>query len=287
MVMGLALVDAVPNLGFFVAVLAAVCTGTAAVLQAIGARKVARSNHVDPRLLWRILHSRYYVAGLMLNGLSFTMSLVALRSLPLFVVEAIVASNLAVVAVLATCVLRARLLVREWFAIGGVVAGLVLLVVSVDPSNSSELAATGKWALLGAAIAMGVVAFLPGRRVRGAAVLGLLAGLTYGICGVSSRVLGATDSMDNLLTNPVTYALALGGILGTLLYATALQRGSVTAASAMTIVGQTLGPSLVGWLILDGHSRPGFTVFAITGFVLTVSGALALARHAHVEVPRP
>lgn len=272
---------------FPVAMLAAVCTGTAAVFQAIGARRVAGSSHVDPRLLWRVLHSRYYVAGLCLNGISFTMSLVALRSLPLFVVEAIIASNLAVVAVLATSVLRTRLRVREWFAVGGVIAGLVLLVVSVDPSHPGQMASTGQWSLLGAAIALGIVALMPGRRVKGAAFLGLLAGLTYGICGVSSRVLGHAASMDMLLTNPVTYALGIGSILGTLLYATALQRGSVTSASAMTIVGQTLGPSVVGLLMLGGHSRPGFTMMAVTGFVLTVVGAIALARHAHIDVHLP
>lgn len=273
-------------LGIPVALLAAVCTGTAAVLQAIGARRVASSRHVDPRLLWRVLHSRYYVAGLVLNGASFAMSLVALRSLPLFVVEAIIASNLAVVAVLATSVLRTRLRIRDWLAVGGVIAGLVLLVLSVNPSAPERLARDGQWALLGAAIALGAMALIPGRRTKGAAFLGLLAGLTYGVCGVASRVLGETASMEHLLTNPVTYALGLGGILGTLLYATALQRGSVTAASAMTIVGQTLGPSTVGLLVLGGESKPGFATVAAAGFVLTVAGAIALSRHAHLEVSR-
>lgn len=272
---------------FPVAVMAAVCTGTAAVLQAIGARRVAASSHVDPRLLWRVLHSRYYVAGLVLNGISFTMSLLALRSLPLFVVEAIIASNLAVVAVLATCVLRTRLRFRDWSAVGGVIAGLILLVVSVNPSDPGQLARTGQWSLLGAAIALGIVALMPGRKIKGAGFLGLLAGLTYGICGVSSRVLGNTADIDMLLTSPVTYALGLGGILGTLLYATALQRGSVTAASAMTIVGQTLGPSVVGLVMLDGHSKPGLAGLAVAGFVLTVTGAIALARHAHIDVHIP
>ncbi len=267
-----------------VALLAAVCTGTAAVLQAIGARRVAGSTQVDPRLLWRVMHSRFYVSGLVLNGISFTLSLVALRSLPVFVVEAIIASNLAVVAVLSSCVLRNRLRVRDWLAVGGVIAGLVLLVMSVDPSNPGNLAETGRWALLGAAIALGLVALTPGRRVKGAGFVGFLAGLTYGVCGVSSRVLGDTASMDSILTNPVTYALGLGGILGTLLYATALQRGSVTAASAMTIVGQTLGPSIVGLVLLGARPQPGLAMYALAGFVLTVVGAIALARHAHIDV---
>lgn len=277
-----------PSTGFFVtmAVFAAVCTGVAGILQAVGARRVAGSSRVDPRLLWRVLHSPFYVAGWVLNGASFTLTLVALHSLPLFVVQAIVASNLAVIAILSTCVLRARLRAVEWCAVGGVIAGLVLLVISANPSQATHLPWPGAWALLGAAIALGMIALLPGRHLNGAAFVGLLAGLTFGITGVSSRVIGDTASMDSLLTNPVTYALALGSILGALLYATALQRGSVTAASAMTIVGQTLGPSIVGMVLLGGQSRPGFATFAVIGFALTIAGAVALARHAHIEVAR-
>lgn len=271
------------SVGFLVAVFAALSTGCAALLQAIGARRVAASAHVDPRLLWRVLKSWPYVAGLALDAVSFLLSLTALHSLPLFVVQAIVASNLAVVAVLATCVLRVRLRKREWLAVGGVIAGVILLVLSADPSRAADLTMSGRWALLGAAFAIAAVAFLPGRRLRGSGVVGLLAGMTYGIVGVASRVLGDVVGVG-LLANPVTYALGLGGVLGTLLYATALQRGSVTSASAMTIMGQTLGPAIVGWVLLGDHSRPGFMIAAAFGFALTVAGAVTLARHAHLDV---
>ncbi|MGH3320691.1 MAG: DMT family transporter [Streptosporangiaceae bacterium] len=275
------------SLGLLGAVFAALCTGCAAVLQAIGARRVT-AHHVDPRLFLALLKSWPYVTGLALNCTAFGLSLVALRSLPLFVVQAIVASNLAVVAVLAACVLRARLRVRDWAAVSGVIAGLILLVLSADPGNPAHMATTGQWALLGAAVALGCTMLVPGHKLHGkAALLGMLAGLTYGIVGVASRVLGDAASVHGLLLNPATYALGLGGILGTLLYASAVQRGSVTSASAMTIVGQTLGPAVVGWFLLGDHSRPGFTLIAIAGFVLTVAGAVALARHArhgHIEI---
>ena len=238
---------------------------------------------MDPRLLWRLARSAPYVAGLTLNGMSFAFSLIALRSMPLFVVQAVIASNLAIVAVLSWCVLRHRLRGREWLAVAAVLAGVALLALSTDSARAQSLAWIGRWALLGAVVLLGVLA-VGHRRLHGAAPVGFLAGLTYGIVAVASRVVGDhLTSAADLLLNPATYALALGGVLGTLLYATALQRGSVTAASAMTIVGQTLGPAAIGILVLGDHSRSGFTAAAVTGFALAILGAVMLSRHAELK----
>lgn len=274
------------TIGLIGALSAALCTGVAALLQAIGARRVGACTGVDPRLLWRLARSVPYVAGLSMNAAAFVLSLVALRSMPLFVVQAVVASNLAVVAVLSWCVLRHRLRGREWLAVGAVLAGVALLATSTDPARAESLAWIGRWALLGAVILVGALAF-GHRRLHGAGPIGFLAGLTYGIVAVASRVIGEhLTSATALLLNPATYALALGGALGTLLYATALQRGSVTAASAMTIVGQTLGPAAVGILVLGDQSRSGFTAAAAVGFTLAVLGALMLSRHAELKAER-
>lgn len=270
------------TLGFLVALCAALCLGVAALLQALGARRIGTCAGVDPRLLWRLTRSVPYVTGLALNGVAFALSLVALRSMPLFAVQAVIASNLAVVAVLSWCVLRHRLAGRDWLAVAAVLSGVALLSMSADAERAESLAWIGQWALLGSVVALGAFA-LGHRRLRRAAPIGFLAGLTYGIVAVASRVVGdQLTSAPALLLNPATYALALGGVLGTLLYATALQRGSVTAASAMTIVGQTLGPAAVGIFALGDQSRQGFTAAAITGFALAVLGALLLSRHAEL-----
>jgi hypothetical protein len=86
--------------------------------------------------------------------------------------------------------------------------------------------------------------------------------------------------VGTILTSPASYAMALAGLSGLLLYATALQRGSVTVVSASAVVGQTLVPSVAGWLVLGDQVRPGAGQIAVLGFGLAVSGAVALARHA-------
>jgi hypothetical protein len=136
------------------------------------------------------------------------------------------------------------------------------------------------WALAAAVGVLIASAYLAGPRLRGAAVGGLLAGLTFGAAATAARVLGGAGSLGVALAGPAAYTLILAAVAGTLLYAGSLQRGSVTTASAMTVAGQTIAPALAGWLLLGDTVRHGLAVLALLGFALTVAGALGLSRHA-------
>lgn len=108
---------------------AAVCFGTASVLQAMAARAAepGSGSGVDAALLLRALRQWRYVAGLGLDLLGFVLQVVALRSIPIYAVGAALAASLAVTAVVSTRLLDARLSGVEWGAVGVVVAGLAML----------------------------------------------------------------------------------------------------------------------------------------------------------------
>jgi drug/metabolite transporter (DMT)-like permease len=196
-------------------------------------------------------------------------------------VQAVVASNLSLVALLSTVALHARMRPREWMAVLGVVCGVVLLVSSTRTGPPDPPPGVATWVLLAGVLGLAAVAYATGARSRGAALPGLLAGLSFGAAATAARFVGGADGIPALLTNPASYAVVLAGPVGILLYATALQRGSITCTSAMTIMGQTLAPAIAGWLLFGDSVRPGFGVLAVTGFTLTVAGALGLARHSH------
>lgn len=266
----------------------AVCFGTASVLQAVAARAAApgSGSGVDPVLLVRAARQWRYVAGLALDGLGFLLELVALRSLPIYAVGAALAASLAVTAVVAARVLRVRLSGVEWAAVGVVCGGLALLGLS----SGAEGDRTGSMALrIGVlCVAAGVPAAgaaagrLPGR--ARAAALGLGAGLGFGVVEVAVRLIDHL-SPGAVLANPASYALLLGGGAAFLLLTSALQRGSVTAATAGMVLGETLGPALVGVAWLGDRTRPGLAPLAMAGFALAILGALALARFG--EAPEP
>ncbi|MGW0207831.1 DMT family transporter [Streptomyces sp. NPDC003233] len=258
---------------------AAVCFGTATVLQAVAAREAGTGEGGEAALLLRALRQWRYLAGLALDGLGFLFQIAALRSLPIYAVGAALASSLAVTAVVAAHLLRVRLSGTEWSAVAVVCAGLAMLGLASGPEGNQDGSDALRYAMLAVAVGMLLLAFAGGRLsgTSRALVLGLGAGFGFGVVEVSVRLIDSLAPLD-LLTNPATYALLLGGGAAFVLLTSALQRGSVTTATAGLVIGETIGPATVGVVWLGDRTREGLTWLAVLGFAVAVAGALLLAR---------
>ena len=258
---------------------AAVCFGTATVLQAVAARAATTGGGGDAALLLRALRQWRYLAGLGLDGLGFVFQIAALRSLPIYAVGAALASSLAVTAVVAARLLGVRLSGTEWAAVGVVCAGLAMLGLASGAEGDRAGSTALKWAMLGTAVVVLLLGLVGGRLPeRGRALtLGLGAGFGFGVVEVAVRLIDSLTP-STLVTNPATYALLVGGGAAFLLLTTALQRGSVTTATAGIVIGETIGPAAVGVVWLGDRTRDGLEWLAVLGFLVAVAGALALAR---------
>ncbi|MCU1455233.1 MAG: rane protein [Acidimicrobiales bacterium] len=263
------------------------CYGVASVLQAHGARRTISSVGVDPRLLARLAMQRSYVAGLALDVVAAVCTVIALRRLPLFIVQAAVASSVAVTAVLASRVFGNRLARGEWAGIGLVMVGLALLAVTAGPEAPPSTALHLRVGLLAVAVLLVAMGAAAGR-LRGpstAALLGAIAGSAFGVGNTGIRVLVDLSPLA-LVRNPAAWAAAIAGVTGLLLFATALQRGSVTSATGLMTATETLLPAAFGLLVLGERPRHGLVAVAVLGFTLTILGALSLSRFGEVEPAR-
>ncbi|MFJ3233401.1 DMT family transporter [Streptomyces sp. NPDC086787] len=259
---------------------AAICFGTATVLQAVAARQALGTGPGgEAALLLRALRQWRYLAGLALDGLGFVFQVAALRSIPIYAVGAALASSLAVTAVVAARLLRVRLTGLEWGAVGVVCAGLAMLGLAAGPEGDRTGSTTLRYAMLGTAVVVLLLGLVGGKLSgrRRALLLGLGAGFGFGVVEVSVRLIDSLHP-SALLTNPATYALLLGGGAAFLLLTTALQQGSVTTATAGMVIGETVGPAAVGVVWLGDHTREGLAWLAVLGFAVAVAGALTLAR---------
>jgi drug/metabolite transporter (DMT)-like permease len=261
------------------AVLAAACFGVASVLQAVGAQAASRAGTaaVDPGLMVRLLGQWPFLLGLGLDLVGFLAELAALRQLPLFLVQSAVAASLAVTAVVAAWVMRSRLRGREWAAVAVVCGGLALLGLSAGEESAKPVGTPFRYGML-ATVGVLAVAGLVAARWAGPAALGLVGGLGFGLVAVAARTLTRL-APAHLVRDPAAYTLVLAGVVAFFFYSTGLERGSVTTVTAAMVVGETVGPALIGVLVLGDHTRHGWPPVAVTGFVLAVAGALTLARH--------
>lgn len=269
------------------AFLAAVSYGIASVIQAAAARNVERRANLDPMLLVRLIRELPYVGSLTLDLLGFAASVFALRTLPLFVVQSAVAGSVGVTAIGASLVFGIRLLRYERVALVALMVGFALLAVSGRPERAASLGAAGQWILVsGVVVVAAVGAFSATLDDRKASIgLALCAGISWASTGIAARVLHIPSPAVHVLIDPVALCLVAYGILGVLLFATALQRGSVTATAALVFTVETVVPSIVGVALLGDRARAGFSLVAVFGFVTTLTASIALAQRSE-PLPR-
>lgn len=272
--------------GVVCAAIATIAYGMGSVLQASAARTTANEGAgTGPGGLVRTMRQWPYVVGLGLDFLGFLAQLVALRVLPLFVVQAVLAASLAVTA-LGSLALGVTLGRREWASVLLVCVGLGMLGSSAEAEGATpvgagfHIALPVVCALLGT---VGLVAARVGRNV-GASLLGLVAGWSFGVVAIAARV-ADTSSVLAVLEDPATYAVVLAGGCALACYAASLQRGAVTTVTAMMVLGETLVPAGVGVLLLGDTTRPGYGVLGVAGFVLAVFATTSLARFGEIDTP--
>jgi drug/metabolite transporter (DMT)-like permease len=278
-------------IGLLLALGCSLCYGTATVLQAAATRSVDAGDSdsgVDPALLLRALRQWRYLVGIGLDGLGFVLQVAALRLVPIYVVAAAIAGSLAVTAIVAAWLLSTRLSRLEWAAVAVVCASLATLGLAAGPEGSGHGPPLLGWALLVIVAVVFIAGAAAGRlsdRTR-ALVLGLGAGAGFGVVEIAVRLIDSIDlTKAAFYSNPAVYAVIAGGLAGFLLLTSALSRGSVTTAVAGMVVGETVGPALVGVAWLGDQTRPGLGWLVVAGFVVAVFATLALSRFG--EAPEP
>lgn len=256
-------------LGLLGALLAAVLYGLGTVLQARG---------VTGRP-WE------YVAGLVADALGFLASLLAVRVLPLFVVESAVASSVGVTALLAVWWLKARMAGREVAALVAIGVGLVTLAATAREGASTPLSRHGElliaWAVVPVLLA-GAAAFRSKASWSGP-VLAAVAGLGFGGTAIAARVLRLHTPWWRTVEEPALWALAAYGAISLVAFGLALSRANVTAVAAITFVVETIVPTVVGVAWLGDRVRHGTAPLAVLALALTLAGCLVLARFAAPE----
>lgn len=272
-------------LGFLCVVLAAVLSGAGSVLESVGTRKAAVAAGDGaagdrPPATREVARQPLYWIGIVIDLSGFVAAAAAMQYLPLFLVQACVASSVGVTALLSRFWLGTRMTTWSRSSLVIMVGGLIALAVSAQPGQVPPLPWVWTWIPLFWALptgALAVVAYRARTPKMTSALLALAAGSGYSAVAVAARSLDIPREGWSALADPNLFAVVVNGLLATVLFAGALQRGNVTTVSAINYVTETVLPSVVGLTFFHESVRSGLAGVAIAGFVMAVGGAVAVA----------
>lgn len=255
------------------------------VLQALEARRAAEVDRPQVALLARLAGRPLWALGILLSALGFALQVLALRSAPLSVVQPLLALGLVLLLGLSRWVLHERVGRRELAGVGGVVAG-VCLVVLAAPQRGHPSGSTG---LVVACCVLGAVLLAPFAR-RSVAPRPLVAAAA---CGDALAALAVNEVARRLTEAPAAAAgwavlAALAGLLALAGEATALQRSPASVVAPVVLAGQVAVPVLLAPLVAgdDWRGTPGGGLLLLAGLVVVVVSAGLLARSPAVGTVR-
>jgi hypothetical protein len=243
-----------------------------------------------------------YLAGLALDGTAWALSLVALHGLPVYVVQAILASSLAFTVVFARIWQHTALRGRDAAAIGALIPALAVIALAGREQSTPVIshATTAYLTIFGIGTVGAVtLALTAGRRNarRSAAIPAVLAGLCFSVTALAGRAVHLSAPLWHNLQQPLVWVIAATGTAGTLAYAAALERGPVGPATAQLWAVEVVVPAAAAVPLLGDTVRPGWLPASAIAVLVVVAVTNVLAgtpkvtepvrRAAHIPGRRP
>jgi len=272
-------------IGLLSALLATVLNTVAGLLQSDATTHVRRGRPlaVQPR----------YLGGLVVDGLGWVATVLALRHLPVFAVQAILGGAIALTALAARWRSGSAMRRPDQLAVVACVLGLLLVAGSAGGDGPGSVGPVADLVLGGAVVVLaGVLVAL--RNCRAAWPFALVAGLGFGGTSLAVRAVhistGSGLDPGVLVAEPAVYLVLGFFLLGLISYSRALGRGDIAGVTAVFAITEVVVPGLVGIALLGDPVRAGWWWVLAVGLAVAVAGMIRLARlpaaRPHADRPR-
>jgi hypothetical protein len=268
------------------ALMAAALFAVASVVQRGAAAAVPDESARGGRLVGRLVRSRRWWAGAGADTAAFGLQAVALGIGAVLLVQPVLVTTLLFALPLEARYSGRRVTAaeRQWSV--ALVVALALFVCLGQPSAGVDRAPFVQWCPAGLALVLVGGACLAGagrrRGPRRAALLAVAAGLAYGLVGALTKSVVAllTTGLVPLLRGWETWVLLAAVGVGTLLQQVAFGAGPLSASLPAVAVGEPLGASLLGVVVLGEHVRVSGPLAVLIGLLVAVMvvATAALAR---------
>jgi drug/metabolite transporter (DMT)-like permease len=272
------------KLALLAAVGVALCNGIAAELEKNSADKHSQVIALKLSFLARLMRDWPYLLGLLLDILAWPLTLVAVHTLPLFVVQPIVAFSVVVTVLIDKVVLHRSIGVRMLTAMGIIFFGLILLSLTAQPQKAHAVSQITKWVIVFSPIILALLGSILIKTKRySTAILASISGLAFGGTAVTGRMLVLAHPYWHLLYSPVLWSLFAYGLVGILTFTVALQRHHASVINATMVAFETIAPISIGIALLGDRPRQGQWILVISGLALAVIGTLMVSLHSGAD----
>ncbi len=269
----------IPLLPMAAALTCAFCNGTAVVLQKLSADKQHNTHSLDVRFLLRLIKDVPYFFGIVLDISGYALTIYAVRHLPLYLVQSIIAASIVITALLERFYRHQKIRPRAFIAMGLIVTGLCMLALASSPETARPVGSVLKSIIIFAPLPIAFIGYFVARSKKNSSAVGMavLAGLAFGGTSVLGRIFTLSTPFWHTIYSPLTFALVADGVIGILLFSTALQRAQATTVNATMAATQTLIPATVGIVFLGDSARNGLWGLVVVGGLVTLVGVTVLA----------
>ncbi|MFD1658483.1 DMT family transporter [Streptomyces caeni] len=270
------------------AVSAAVCLGTGFVLQQNAAQQAPLSDFLSPRLLLDLMRMPRWLAGIGLMVAGMVLSAGALANGEISVVEPLVATNLLFALALSRWQTRQPLGRQGWAGLALLAGGVTAFLLAGQPEGGNAITNPLRhWLIIGVVVGLALLLTACAKKSRliiGPVLLGLAAGLLYGVQDALTRVSGqrfAQGGWAELITAWQPYGVVVLGVAGLILVQSAFETAPLRMSLPALTAAQPLAGILCGVGFLGDRLRTdaGALAWQAAGLAAIVAGIVLLGMH--------
>ncbi|MFD9907777.1 DMT family transporter [Streptomyces sp. NPDC059063] len=270
------------------AVGAACCLGVGFVLQQNAAQHAPLSDFLSPRLLLDLMRVPRWLGGIGLMVCGMALGALALGEGEVSLVEPLLATNLLFALVLSRQQTKQPLGRQGWAGLALLAGGVTAFIVAGEPRGGASVADPLRhWLILG--LMVGGALLLTGyakksRLGAGPALLGVAAGLLYGVQDALTRVSGelyVAGGWLRLLGGWEPYAVLVLGVAGLVLVQSAFETAPLRMSLPALTAAQPLAGIACGVGFLGDRLRTDAVALAweAVGLAGVVAGIVLLGLH--------
>jgi len=239
-----------------------------------------------PRAIVRWFRDPIWLGGIGVETAGYALYVIALTGAPVSLLAVMMQGGIALFVIFAAIFLGERAYPREWIGIGGIIAAMVLLALSMESGAAQGgVEPAALMILTGLAAAAGAAPAIGSRLRRSGAAAAVASGVAFGLGSLYTKALAdaftahGSGAIGWIVVNPWLYLTIAANLAGLVMLQNAFHQARGIIAMPLSSACSNIVP-IVGGMVAFGEGLPAEPIAAgmrIGAFALTIGAGALLA----------